>query len=293
MKKLFNYYNLITIFIVLISIWAAVTFFTHRIKALPKKMPSDFEKILRNEAVPGEAVFLGSQMLDHFVWKYSDFNVYPAGGSTIELTKSRDHFFFLSCNGNLPGVIKKREDIHAVLTKKSDGCSLIRFVKKNLEHFNIFASSMISSFKVTSSFREQEVPFKNGMFVTGPQVWQRVYINRKKFSGVYREAVSAHPVGDSGTRLCIVVPSLSFPVEKMFFEGGISDSGRFSGGAPVQVTLSQNDRTLKIECEDKWKREKLRDFSPEIPIEITIESKKSGKRHFHFDIIYHVENPYE
>ncbi|MFO7735307.1 MAG: hypothetical protein R6W70_03710 [bacterium] len=269
-----------------------MNFFTYRIKDLPEKMPSSFEETLRNQGLPGEAVFLGSQILDHFVWKHSDLNIYPAGGKTIELSETKDHFFFLNCNGSVPEIIKKREGIQAVLKKKSDGCSLIRFVKKNLEHFNISASSMISSFKVTSSFRKKEVSFENGMFVTGPKVWQRVYINRKKFSGIYREAVSAHPVGDRGKQLSVTVPAVSFPVEKIFFEGGISDSGRFSGGAPVSVAVFQNDKNMKIEVEDKWKKKELRGFSSDAPIEIVIKSEKSGKRHFHFDVIYLVENPY-
>ena len=60
------------------------------------KIPAKIELYLVKNALPGEAVFLDSALLDQLIWNYPDFNIYPGGGETIRSASSLNNFFILS-----------------------------------------------------------------------------------------------------------------------------------------------------------------------------------------------------
>jgi len=132
-------------------------------------------------------------------------------------------------------------------------------------------------------------PFKDGKFSTGYKDWQNVRKGTTKFSGKNIEAISAHPLDKAERAVFIEIFPPKESAEKIIFRGGVSDSGICGSCSPVKVEIRQGQiQKTYFSRDGVWDSLELDGFLTTESIKLEITTERSGKRHFHFDVMYMV-----
>lgn len=278
-------HNAVFIFSLLLVCWSVYSFFSWQIQPMPEKMPEAVAEKIKSDGLPGEPVFLSSQLMDSFVLNHPDINIFPAGGEVLKNAKDIQTFYIieaykgLGCSDVSPKLIEKNVMRDGEYTLKECYMS-----DRQDRSFN--ASSFIEKFTVTVPLSEKPVEFKRGHFKTGHNGWQKIETGLAEFSGKSVLAVSAHPLPE-GHEIKVEIPPVDRKVSRIYAGFGIADSGKMKGSKPVDIKISQAGREVEFHSVDgKWLEQELKSFSPHEPLSIVISTENSGKRHFYFDIRY-------
>lgn len=278
-------HNSVLIFSLILVCWSVYSFFSWQIQPVPEKMPEAIAEKIRSDGLPGEPVFLSSQLMDGFVLNHPDINVFPAGGEVLKNASDIQTFYIIEAYKGLGCA-----DISPKLSEKN----VIREGRYTLKECylsgrqdrSFYASSFIGKFIVTVPPSEKPVEFKRGHFKTGHNGWQKIETGLAEFSGKSVLAVSAHPLPE-GHEVRVEIPPVDRKISRMYAGFGIADSGKMKGSKPVDIKVSQADREMEFRSVDgKWLERELTGFSSSEPLYVTFSTENSAKRHFYFDIKY-------
>jgi len=292
MKKVFyNRYNLAFIFLMVTSLWALFSFFTYHIAPLPERMPEKFTSIFDRELHPGEAVYLTDQRYDAFVWNHPNYNIFPGGGRNADRARTMSRFFLVG-SPSLPSDFKALEkDFSVSPIATEEGVTLWRFThRRGCPFFYRLSDAFPEGVTVRSSQFPDEAPFRNGEFIVGNAVWERVKVKTGEFGTEKQTALSVHPLNGLDQWVELIVDPLPWKAKSLSFGYGIASSGDCKGTcSPVKVTVVQGEKTLFFETTDGvWRQADLTDIAPDQVLAIRVVVEKAGRRHFYCDLFFHV-----
>jgi len=273
--------NAAAVFAIILTLWAFYSFFSWHIDTIHEKLP---EKIISQLSGKGEPLFLSSQLLDKLVLIHPELNIFPAGGHSLKNAGSMENFYIVQKFQPLDCVSIDR-GLKSETVVEAEGFVLKRCFSPNRMK-TLYASSFLPEMIVKTDNSKIPAEFINGRFKTGPSGWQKIETGSAEFGDEYKYAISAHPLSDK-KKITILIPSVNFRTEKIILGAGIANSGSFKGSKHVIITASQKELKEEIITVDgKWIEKELEGFLENEPVEITIQTEKSGKRHFYFDLKY-------
>lgn len=266
---------------IIITFWSLWNFFHFQIAPVSDKLPDKIKKIIQQNPAP---VFLSSQLLDKLVLNHPELNIFPGGGNTLQYASSFGSFYIADKYQALD-CIDINHELNSETVGESDGFKLKRCTLEG--HINVItASSMIENLKVRVEGMNSDIPYKNERFRTGHSGWQKIEAGAGEFGDQHRFAISAHPLPDNKIIEITVLPP-DRVISKMVLGAGISNSGKQKGSKPVMITATQNELKKEMKTVDgRWIENELTGFSADEPVKLIISTKKSGKRHFYFDLFY-------
>ncbi len=261
--------------------------FTFRTKPLPHDLPPKILAVLTDSRFRNMPVFTTTSLFDHLINRYPDIDIHAGGYTNSDHIPTTQSVLLLSL-GNIPNAFDTPNNRPTLLAQQA-GVSL--FLLSNRRGIaEVALSASVNRLRVSSFYYPEGAPFRMGAFVTGHRSWTKVYTLTETFGGKQHEAIWCHPL-DDGKPITIVTPPLP-RARSVRFASGITDVGKCSHCPPVTATLTQgtNRRTIAAK-EGAWEEIPLSDFDATKPITITISTKKSGKRHYAFNLLYTVKAP--
>jgi len=284
-----NPHNLAYLFLLIITLWSLVAFFTYHIVPLPERMPEAFIATLDRELRPGEPVFLTDQRYDAFVWNHPQYNIFPGGGRHGAQASAQGRFFVVG-SSDLPGefsALKKEFSITAVA--REDGMALWRFVRREgaPAEFRL-SDSFPADITVRSSVFPDGASFENGEFTVGHATWEKVQVKSGEFGGERRSALSVHPLNGDDQWIELTVDPAPWHAEALAFGDGGAAAGDCKGSCPpAKIVVTQGERSVSFESADnRWQRSDLAGFDATRPLTIRVSVSKAGRRHFFCDLFF-------
>lgn len=273
--------NAVAVFAIILTSWAFHSFFSWHIDTIPEKLP---EKMISQLSGKGEPLFLSSQLLDKLVLIHPELNIFPAGGHSLKNAGSMENFYIVQKFQRLD-CAKIDRRLKSETVTEIEGFVLKRCFSPDRTN-TLYASSFLDKMIVKTDKSKIPAEFINGKFKTGTSGWQKIETGSAEFGDEYKYAISAHPLSDK-KKITILIPSVNLRTEKIILGAGIANSGSFKGSKPVIITALQKELKKEIITVDgKWIEKELDGFLENEPVEITIQTEKSGKRHFYFDLKY-------